>query len=48
MKPFNISAGFLLTLLAAFGLNAQKLYTWADENGVAHLAAPRGKQDGRC
>jgi hypothetical protein len=38
MKPFTILVGLLLTLLAALSLNAQKLYTWTDENGVVHLA----------
>jgi hypothetical protein len=38
MKPFCIAVGLLLTLLAALSLNAQKLYTWTDENGVVHLA----------
>ena len=38
MKPFNILVGLFLTLLAALSLNAQKLYTWTDENGVVHLA----------
>ncbi len=37
MKPYSILVGLLLTLLTALSLNAQKLYTWADENGVAHL-----------
>ena len=38
MKLFYISVGLLLTVLAALSLNAQKLYTWTDENGVVHLA----------
>jgi len=38
MKPFTILVGLHLTLLAALSLNAQKLYTWTDENGVVHLA----------
>ena len=38
MKPFTILVGLLLTLLAALSLNAQKIYTWTDENGVVHLA----------
>ena len=38
MKPFCIAVGLLLTLLATLSLNAQKLYTWTDENGVVHLA----------
>ncbi len=38
MKLFNILVGLFLTLLAALSLNAQKLYTWTDENGVVHLA----------
>jgi len=40
MKPYNIYkilVGLLLTLLTALNLNAQKLYTWTDENGVVHL-----------
>ena len=40
MKPYNIYkilVGLLLTLLTALSLNAQKLYTWTDENGVVHL-----------
>ena len=37
MKTYCISVGLLLTLLTAFSLNAQKLYTWTDENGVVHL-----------
>jgi len=38
MHHLNIAGGLLLTLLAALNLNAQKLYTWTDENGVVHLA----------
>jgi hypothetical protein len=38
MKPYSIMVGLLLTLLAAPSLNAQKIYTWTDENGVVHLA----------
>jgi DNA repair exonuclease SbcCD ATPase subunit len=38
MKAFTILVGLFLTLLAALSLNAQKLYTWTDENGVVHLA----------
>ena len=37
MKYLCMSIGMLLTLLAALSLNAQKLYTWTDENGVVHL-----------
>ncbi len=40
MKPYNIFeilVGLLLTLLTALSLNAQKLYTWTDENGVVHI-----------
>ena len=38
MKPLGIAVGLLFTLLATLSLNAQKLYTWTDENGVVHLA----------
>lgn len=38
MKPFLIAISFFLTLLAGLSLNAQKLYTWTDENGVVHLS----------
>ncbi len=37
MKYFNLTAGLLFAILAALNLNAQKLYTWTDENGVLHL-----------
>jgi hypothetical protein len=37
MKYFNLMAGLLLTLMAALNLNAQKLYTWTDGNGVLHI-----------
>ena len=41
MKPYiiyKILVGLLLTLLTAINLNAQKLYTWTDENGIVHIA----------
>ena len=38
MKLFKISVGLLLTLLTAISINAQKLYTWTDANGVVHIA----------
>jgi len=38
MKPFFITVGLILTLLTALSINAQKLYTWTDENGVLHIA----------
>jgi hypothetical protein len=37
MKPIILLVGLLLTLLAALDLNAQKLYTWTDDNGVVHI-----------
>ena len=38
MRPFFITVGIILTLLTALSINAQKLYTWTDENGVLHIA----------
>lgn len=37
MKFFNLMGGLLLTLLITLNLNAQKLYTWTDENGILHI-----------
>ena len=37
MKPIILLVGLLLTLLTALNLNAQKLYTWTDDNGVVHI-----------
>ena len=37
MRYFTLTASLLLTLLAALNLNAQKLYTWTDGNGVLHI-----------
>ena len=38
MKPLFITVGLILTLLTTLSINAQKLYTWTDENGVLHIA----------
>ena len=38
MKFFNIVVGLLLTFLITSNLNAQKLYTWTDENGILHIS----------
>jgi hypothetical protein len=38
MKSLGIWVGLLLTLLTAISLNAQKLYTWTDANGVVHIS----------
>jgi Domain of unknown function (DUF4124) len=37
MKPLAVTVSLLLVLLATLSLNAQRLYTWTDENGVVHL-----------
>lgn len=37
MKFFSLMVGLLLSLLITINLNAQKLYTWTDENGVLHI-----------
>ena len=38
MKSLMIAAGLVLTLLTGFSLNAQRIYTWTDENGVVNLS----------
>jgi hypothetical protein len=37
MRYFTLAASLLLTLLAAMNLDAQKLYTWTDGNGLLHI-----------
>lgn len=37
MKYSTLITSLLLTLLATLNLNAQKLYTWTDGNGVLHI-----------
>ncbi len=38
MKPFIITIILFLAILIGSSLNAQKIYTWTDQNGVLHLS----------
>jgi hypothetical protein len=38
MKPFIIGIGLFFALLIGSSLNAQKIFTWTDQNGVIHLS----------
>ena len=47
MKPYIITVGLIFILLAGSSLNAQKIYTWTDQNGVVHLSdQPPPEKDG--
>ena len=38
MKPFIITISFFIAVFIGSNLNAQKIYTWTDQNGVIHLS----------
>ena len=38
MKPFTITIGLLFLFLTESSLNAQRIYTWTDKNGVVNLS----------
>jgi hypothetical protein len=38
MKPFIITFSLFLAIFIGSSLNAQKIYTWTDQNGVIHLS----------